>query len=234
MRKRAARRRARVTVRELIDAADPAFRPAHALLRSSFHRGEMLPVADWRNAMRERRENLWTDLNWHLLVAERNGKVLAAASGSYQGNLNIGLVGYIAVAPAARAMGLGPRMRRALVRRFEADAWRLHGAPLRAIVGEVRPDNPWLGTLVRQGAIALDFPYYQPSLGKKKEPVPLVLYYQPMDRPRRSLPVAEVRRMLFSIWRRSYRVPRPLQHPEFRAMLRTLRGKRVGSRPDLR
>ena len=237
MRKRKARAgQSRIGIREITSVDDPAFRAAHALLRRSFHRGEMLPVADWRNAMRERREGLWTDLNWHLLVAERGGRVLGAASGSYLGNLNVGLIGYIALSPSARSTGIGPRMRSALLRKFHADARRIGRAGAGAIMGEVREDNPWLRYLVRhEGAIALDFTYIQPALGGKKQPVPLVLYYQPLGRPRKSLPAAEVRRLLYSMWRRSYRIGRPLEHPEFRLMLRSLKSRaRVGQRllPD--
>ena len=86
-------RKGRVTVREVHDAGDPAFPVAHKLLRTTFPRAEMLPVRDWRIAMRERRMGLWTDLAWHLLVAERDGEVLGAASGSYLGNVNVGIVG---------------------------------------------------------------------------------------------------------------------------------------------
>jgi hypothetical protein len=228
----AGRRSTRITIREIMSVDDPAFRAAHALLRRSFHRGEMLPVADWRNAMRERREGLWTDLNWHLLVAERRGRVLGAASGSYLGNLNVGLIGYIALTPAARSTGIGPRMRTTLLRKFHADARRIGRSAAGAIMGEVREDNPWLRYLVRhEGAIALDFAYIQPALGAAKEPVPLVLYYQPLGRQRKSLPAAEVRRLLYSMWRRSYRIGRPLEHREFRLMLRSLRGRsRIGQR----
>jgi ribosomal protein S18 acetylase RimI-like enzyme len=223
----------RITIREIRVAGDPAFAVAHAMLRREFHRAEMLPVADWRNAMREREERLWTDVAWHLLVAERDGAVIGAASGSYLGNVNTGIIGYIAVAPEARSYGLGPRMRRALLRRFQSDAQRVLRMPLEAIVGEVREDNPWLRHLVRRtGSIALDFPYVQPSLSGATKPVPLVMYYQPLVRPRRSVSVPVLRRLLYSIWRRAYRISRPMEHAEFRGMLRSLAGRRsVGQRP---
>jgi len=103
---------------------------------------------------------------------------------------------------------------------------------LGAIVGEVREDNPWLRYLVRrEGAIALDFTYFQPSLGGGRKAVPLVMYYQPLVRPRRSLGSDELRKLLYTMWRRAYRVARPLRHPEFRRMLRSLAGRRrVGQR----
>jgi GNAT superfamily N-acetyltransferase len=222
----------RTRVREITTAADPAFRAAHELLRREFPRAEMLPVRDWRNAMRERREGLWTDVSWHLLVAERDGQVLGAASGSYLGNVNTGVIGYVAVKPEARSFGLGPRLRRALLRRFGAQARRLGHNALRAIVGEVREDSPWLRHLVRhESAIALDFDYVQPSLGGNRAPVSLVMYYQPHGRPKKTLGVAELRKLLFTIWRRAYRVSRPLSHPEFRRMLRSLgERRRIGQR----
>jgi GNAT superfamily N-acetyltransferase len=160
--------------------------------------------------------------------------VIGAASCSYVGNINVMVVGYVAVRADARGLGLGPKLRRTLRRKCEADARRTGHKQLRAVVGEVHATNPWLRSLVhREGAIALDFDYYQPSLRGEK-PVPLVLYYQPLDRRRRSLPTAELRRLLYSMWRRAYRVAQPLSRPAFRRMLRSLKGRRVvGQRRDL-
>jgi hypothetical protein len=221
-----------VHIREILTVDDPGFRAAHALLRRQFPRGEMLPIRDWRNAMRERRENLWTDVAWHLLVAERDGAVIGAASGSYLGNVNIMVVGYVAMREEARGLGLGPKLRRALHRRCDADARRVGHDHLGAVVGEVHHANPWLRSLVRrEGAIALDFDYYQPSLSTDREPVALVFYYQPLDGPRDTLDADELRRLLYTIWRRAYRVGQPLTRPAFRRMLRSLEGRRrVGQR----
>jgi hypothetical protein len=216
----------RIRTREILSADDPSFSVAHKLLRHEFPHAEMLPVRVWRNAMRERRAGLWTDIGWHLIVAERKSRVLAAASGSYLGNVNVGIIGYIAVARNARLLGLGPRMRRALQRKFETDAHHAGHARLGAIVGEVRRNNPWLRHVVREGAVALDFPYFQPSLGAEKEPVPLVLYYQPLGVAKKTLGVAELRRLLYTMWRRMYRIDEPLANPEFRRMLRSLAGRR--------
>jgi GNAT superfamily N-acetyltransferase len=225
-------RRGIIRIREILTVDDPGFRDAHSLLRREFPRGEMLPLRDWRNAMRERREELWTDVAWHLLVAERDGEVVGAASASYLGNVNVMVVGYVAVREDARGEGLGPRLRRALRRKCDADARRVGHSHLKAVIGEVHAANPWLRSLVhREGAIALDFDYYQPTLGGGRQPVALVLYYQPLGAVRRSLSVAELRRLLYSIWRRAYRVPQPLARPAFRRMLRSLEGRRrVGQR----
>jgi GNAT superfamily N-acetyltransferase len=223
----------RLTIREVRAAADPAFTAAHQLFRRVFPRAELLPKQEWEYAMRERAAGLWTDLAWHMLVAERGRKLLGAASGSYLGNINVGIIGYIAVEPRTRSRGIGPQLRRRLRLAFERDARRVHGRPLKALVGEVRLDNPWLRHLVRRdGAVALDFPYYQPSLHRSAKPVPLVLYYQPLGAHRSALPATDVRRLLYTMWRRPYRIARPLSRPLFRRMLKALEGRRtIGQRP---
>jgi len=192
----------------------------------------MLPQGDWKVAIREREQGLWTDINWHLIVAEQGSKVIGAATGSYLGNVNVGVIGYVAVRSGERSSGVGLRLRKRLKRAFLHDAELLAGEELRGMLGEVQENNPWLRHLVRrEGAIALDFPYYQPSLSAKKKPVPLVLYYQPVADRRKSLGAAEVRRLLYTMWRRMYRVGRPLSRPEFRRMIRALDGRRrVGQR----
>ncbi|MEX2179321.1 MAG: GNAT family N-acetyltransferase [Gemmatimonadaceae bacterium] len=217
----------RLAIREIRTADDSGFARAHRLLRDSFPRSEMQPQGQWRTTMRERAQGLWTDIDWHLLVAERGRALLGAASGSYLGNVNVGLIGYVAIRPRERSSGIGLRLRKRLRQIFERDALRVTGGPLAGIVGEVRADNPWLRYLVRrEGVIALDFPYFQPSMGKKHKPVPLVLYYQPMGTRRKSLSAAELRRLLYTMWRRMYRVSRPLSRPEFRRMIRSLDGRR--------
>jgi len=228
----ARRQPAPARVREILTPADPALKAAHRLLGRSFSVHEITPAGDWVQSLRERDQGLWTDFAWHLVVAEVGGRVVGAASGSYLGNVNVGAVGYLVVVPRARALGLGPRMRKRLVSLFERDARRARGLPLAAVIGEVKEDSPWLKTLVRRrGAIALDFPYYQPAIGAQGERVPLVLYYEPLSRPRRFLSAAELRRLLYTLFRRGYRIARPLSRPAFRRMMRALVGRRrIGQR----
>lgn len=224
-------RRRRHRIREVRDGNDPALRTAYRLFQRVFERAEMVAFREWANSIRERNAGLWTDLNWHVFVAEDAGRVTGAASGTYVGNLNVGIIGYVAVRPGLRSRGLGPRLRLRLRDAFVGDAQRLRHRPLAALVGEVRLDNPWLRHLVRrEEAIALDFPYVQPAL-RGQPPLPLVLYYQPLLRPRRTLGTAELRRLLYTMWRRSYRIARPLSRPEFRAMLRAIASRRqIGQR----
>jgi hypothetical protein len=216
----------RVTVREVVSPADPAMLAGHRLLRRAFHKNELVPVGEWRNSLREREAGLWWDICWHLVVAERGGVVIGLASGTYLGNVNTGVVGYLVVSPLAQGAGVGPRLRRRLRDLFHRDARRIAGMPLEGVIGEVRPDNPWLARLIRRDkALALDFEYFQPSLHAGEPAVPLVLYYESLDRIRRRLPAAKVRRLLFTTWRRIYRIARPMARREFRRMLASLQGR---------
>ncbi len=95
------------------------------------------------------------------------------------GNVNVGLVGYVAVLREARGYGVGGMLREGLKTAFVRDARRVHARPLEALIGEVNVDNPWLPHLVRKHRVlALGFSYFQPSLHSSEEPVRLVLYFQ--------------------------------------------------------
>ncbi len=153
-------------------------------------------------------------------------RVLGVATGTYLGNVNVGVIGYVAVAAAGRRLGLGSKLRNKLRRLFERDAKRIRHDPLRAMVGEVRSDNPWLRTLTRRPRVlALDFAYHQPRLHRDEPTVPMVFYVESLNRVRRRLPAVELRRLLYTIWRRIYRVQRPMTDPAFRRMLRELTGR---------
>jgi GNAT superfamily N-acetyltransferase len=222
----------RVTIREVLDPRDRALRPAYALLRRTFAPGELVDLSDWTGSLDETAHRVHTDLAWHLLVAERGGKVIGIASGMYIGSINVGIIGYLAASADARAAGIGSRLRERLRARFARDAARIAGQPLGAIVGEVSLDNRWLRKLAaRPGVILLDFPYFQPRLRDDDEPSPFVLYYESLGAPRRRLPAGELRGLLYAIWRRVYRIARPLDRSAFRAMLRAIARKRsIGSR----
>lgn len=226
------RRRSRITIREIVQRRDAALGPAHRLLGTSLPSGEVVPVRDWRATLAERSAGVWTDLRWHLLVAEQGRRVVGVASGTYLGSLNLAMIGYLVVDPSLRGLGIGPRLRGRLRTCFERDARQVRGLALEAVIGEVERTNPWLRHLVsRHGALALDLPYYQPSLQVGDAPSSLVLYYQALTRSRRWLSAVDVRRILYAIWRRLYRVSQPLERPAFRRMLRALTARRrIGSR----
>jgi len=217
----------RTSIREVVSATDPALAKGYRLLRRIFPKAEMVRQREWRETIAECAAGLWTDISWHLLIAVRGGRVIGVATGTYLGNVNAGVIGYLAVTPAARRLGIGPRLRAKLLASFQQDARRIQGVPLQAIVGEVRRDNPWLRTLVRRDRVlALDFPYFQPRLRPGERLVPLVMYYESLDRVRHRLPATTIRRLLYTIWRRIYRISRPMADPAFRRMLRALAGRR--------
>jgi hypothetical protein len=224
----------RLRLREIVHTADPAFRRAYTLLQRTFPPSELVKASEFLRTFRERAAGVWTDFLWHMVVGERGKTLLGCATGSYIGSLNIGLIGYLAVGSGLRSKGLGPRLRERLRQAFDVTARRLHGHGVDGIVGEVEPDNPWLGRLVRYyGAIPLDLLYFQPPVRPTEPEVPLVLYYQPLRRERRRLPVAEVRRILYAIWRRAYRIAAPVEDPRFRKMLQALEGRRWISAMEL-
>lgn len=223
----------RVTLREITDPRDRALAPAYRLLSQSFERGERVEKREWVGSLRENADGLLSDLAWHLIIAEdEQGRVLGLVSGTYLGNVNVGVIGYLAIVAEARSRGLGSRLRTRLRRCFERDAQRIRGEPVEAIIGEVSPSNRWLRTLAsRPGVVILDFTYLQPRLREGDEPSPFTLYYESLGRPRSSIPVSALRRILYAIWRRIYRIPRPLDRPAFRAMMRSLEGRRTVGAP---
>ena len=140
-----------------------------------------------------------------MLVAERGDRIIGIASGTYLGNVGIGFVGYLGVAPDVRGVRLGTRLRARLRTAFARDARRVTATGLRAILGEVKIDNPWLGHLIKDPrVVALDFRYRQPRLMPGKHPVPLVLYYESMRGNVSRLRARMVRRILYTVWRRVY------------------------------
>ncbi len=227
-------RRPRTTIRELADPTDPAVRQAYALLKKTFHRGERVALGEWIGSLEESQNRLATDFAWHLLVAEQDGTVVGLASGTYLGNVNLGVIGYLAMVPAVRSLGIGSRLRTRLRARFARDAERLTQQPLAGIIGEVSSTNRWLRSLAsRPEVLVLDFPYFQPRLTKDDEPSPYILYYESMRGQRDRLPVGELRRILYTVWRRIYRIGRPMERPAFRLMLRALADRRTVGRYKL-
>lgn len=217
----------RPVVREVVTSNDPAIAEAHRVLARMFDEHETVDLTEWRDSLREREAEVWSDYRWHLVVAELDGRVVGTASGTYLGNVNTGVIGYVAVDESARRLGLGPRLRAKLRTLFRQDARSICRGALDAVIGEVRRDNPWLRSLVRRDRVlALDFQYMQPSLRDGAPAVSLVLYYEPQARVMRRVPTALLRKLLFTTWRRVYRISRPMAHRTFRQMLAQLEGHR--------
>lgn len=223
-----------IRIREIADPQDAVLGEAYALLRRTFHRSERVSLAEWRATLREKSRRVWADYEWHLFIAERSGEIIGLVTGTYLGNVNLGIIGYLAVTPDVQAAGLGTRLRGRLRQAFARDARLIARRPLGAVMGEVSADNPWLKKLARRpGVLILDIPYYQPRLYPTDRPSPFVLYHESAGRGRRYLAAGELRRILYAIWRRAYRISRPLERPAFTRMLRALEGRRrIGPHPD--
>ena len=101
----------RLRIRQVRQPSDPALAGAYRLLRRAFSARELVRRRDLREMMTERNTGLLGDLNWHMVVAERGEQVVGVATISYMGNVNVGVVGYVAVRPGERSGGLGLKLR---------------------------------------------------------------------------------------------------------------------------
>ncbi len=71
----------------------------------------------------------------------------------------------------------------------------------------------------------------QPALRPNARAVPLALYFEPLDGRTRHVPASLVKQLVFALWRRGYRIAKPLNDARFRAMLTTLdKRSRIGGR----
>ena len=206
---------------EVMDERDPVAEQALELIAEAFDRSDRQPVAELRSEVEEKRLGLLTAMNSHLLAAlSPEGNAVGTAAGIYLEGVNAGFITYLTVARDARGRQLGPALRSALVAAFRDDACRAGFRELAWVLGEVRADSPWLLRLLkRRSAITFDLTYLHPGMHPERKSAPYVLYRQPIGDSRPVLSADEVRRVLYSIYRRAYRVRYPLQHPGFRAML---------------
>jgi len=216
----------------LTDERAPLVEAALALIEASFSTDKRQPLDEIRMAIEEMRRGLLSQHEFHLLVAvDGEENVVAVTCGVYMEGVNAGFVDYLAVRPEARGTGTGSRLRAALVDAFREDARRWGEDDLAWVLGEVEANNPWLRRITENGdAIPFDFSYVQPRLSADRRPVPLVLYREPVGDERENLPTESVRRLLYAIYRRVYRVGFPLRMEGFRAMLAEIGSKGVSRR----
>ncbi len=221
-----------ITIESLDDHRQPGFREALRLYNRVFPAKEKIDRRYFIDFLREKRQGFLFPFNVHFLVARKNGRVVGLATGSYLSVVNMGFVGYLASQPSLKGERIGSRLRARLVKEMRRDARASGRDDLEAVMGEVEATNPWLRYLVRsRGALALDLDYQQPALRKETRAVPLVLYIEPISGSLRTLSVRRLRSILYSIFRRVYRVRFPLRDPSLRRIMRSLEGKRsIGGR----
>ncbi len=216
-------RRKKPRVVELDDERDPVTRAALDLIVGHFPAPERQPVEELVSEIAEKRLGLLAAYDYHLLAAVGpEDEVLAAVTGIYLEGVNAGFINYLVVAPGHRRRGLAPLLRDTLVNALREDARRAGRDELGWVLGEVRPESPWLERLLREGAIPFDLTYYHPAPPGAARDEQLVLYRQPVGDERLDLPPELVRRILYAVWRRVYRISYPLERPAFRSMLAQL------------
>jgi GNAT superfamily N-acetyltransferase len=220
---------------EISDERDPRADAALELIEEMFAPRDRHPMGELRSELAERRLGMFSGYNFHLLAAvvEDDERPAGTATGVYLGpGVNAGFVSYLAVRREYRGRRIARLLRPRLVETFRADARRAGRRDLAWVLGEVRASSPWLRRLIRtRGAIPFDLDYYHPGMPPGAVE-PYVLYRQPVADHRRDLPAGLVRRIIYSIYRRAYRVRYPLQRDSFTVMIDQLDGREtVGVHP---
>jgi ribosomal protein S18 acetylase RimI-like enzyme len=226
-----------VRIIEIRDEREPLAEAALAVIADMFAAHERQPISELRSEIAERRLGVLSGYNFHLLTALYSGDDTPAGTiaGLYLDGVNAGFITYLAVRSQHRGRRLARLLRPRLIEVFRADARREEYDDLAWVLGEVRADSPWLRRLVRtRGAIPFDIRYYHPGMSLDSDER-YILYRQPIGDHRLELPVELVRRTLFAIYRRGYRVRYPLNRDIFSNMLQQLEGRDyIGVHPDYR
>lgn len=220
---------------EVTDERSPTAAAAFQLIEQEFPRQDRHAVEELRAEVEEKRRELLMPYDFHLLaLIALDEAVVAVGVGVYLAGVNAGFIDYLVVREDHRRRGLGHVLRDQLAAAFKANAQSAGYPSLAAILGEVREDSPWLLKLVRSGqAVPLHLTYYHPAL-PLGSPTRYILYRQPVGDSRVEFPAGEVRRMLYAIFRRAYRVRYPIQRENFLAMLDELDAREiVQAHPDV-
>jgi GNAT superfamily N-acetyltransferase len=202
------------------DESSPLTEGALALIESTFDRPERQGIAQLRSEVEEKRLGLLYSYDFHLFgVADAEDHVLGTIVGAYLESVNCGFVTYLAVTPDARGDGIGEQLRARLVAAFRENARDAGYDDLDFVLGEVRSASPWLQKLIDGGAIPFAIDYHHPGMTPGAGQPAYTLYREPISGTREELSPQQVRRMLYSIYRRVYRVRYPLERPGFRVMI---------------
>ena len=216
-----------VVIESLDDDRNALYLDSVGLYNRMFPDSERSDPQYFAHILEEKRLGLLYPFNFHYVVAREDDRAIGLATGHYLALVNLGFVGYLAVDPSAKGGRIGSRLRHRLVEEFRRDARAAGYKDLLGVIGEVEEQNPWLRHLIRKrGAFALDFDYRQPPLGSQLDDVPLVLYVEPIGRPIKRIPAENVRKLLYTIYRRIYRVRFPLKNRTLSRMMKELEGRR--------
>lgn len=224
-----------VEIVEISDEREPLADAALELIAQAFSRPDRQPLSELRSEVAEKRMGLLTAMDFHLLAAVTpDGEAVGTTAGIYLEGVNAGFVTYLAVSPGYQGRKLGPSLRSALVRCLRKDARDAGHSDLAWALGEIDSESNWLARLLqRRAALTFDLTYFHPGMNPETTSSTFILYRQPVGDEREVLPAVEVGRILYSIYRRGYRVRYPLAHPGFQDMLNQLQDRKwVGEHPD--
>lgn len=216
-----------IRIVEITDEREPVADAALALIEGAFDPSDRQPMSELRSEIAEKRLDLLSAYDFHLLTAlGEEDRPIGTVAGVYLAGVNAGFISYLTVVEEHRGRHVARQLRRHLVETFRSDARQAGQASLNWVLGEVRADNRWLRGLVRhRGAIPFDLEYFHPGMIPGVPHDHYILYRQPVGDRRAELPVSLVRRILFVIYRRAYRVRYPLEREAFRSMLGQLEGR---------
>jgi GNAT superfamily N-acetyltransferase len=214
------------------DERSPLLTKALELVEETFGHADTQSQEDLRNEIEEKRLGLHSSYSYHLFVAARGDDVDGAALGAYLAGVNCGFITYIAVRPEARGGRIAQRLRKRLVEAFRASAREQGREDLDWVLGEVRSDSPWLKRLLKGGARTFDLKYYHPGMAPGGSGPGYTLYREPVAGGLQEFDAAFVKRIIYAIFRRAYRVRFPLRHPGFKAMMDELALEHAGTAAD--
>lgn len=193
-------------------------------------------LANMAGYLRRKRQGWYGRNNYHIVLGEADGAVVAASISDYLAEPNTGVIEFLLIAPAGRGAGTGRKLLAHTEALLDADARRAHDRPLDAVLAEMNDplvssavtDNldPVTRALIwhRWGYRGLDFPYVQPALSADQDPVTnLILIGKPL-RPDWSaaIPAPVVASSVHEYLRWAMRIDDPGASAEFRAMAATL------------
>jgi GNAT superfamily N-acetyltransferase len=221
---------ARIRIVEAVDESSPIAEAALRLIEENFERPDRQGMAELRSEIAEKRLGLLSSYDFHMFVAvDATGEILGTAVGAYLEGVNCGFITYLTTGEPARGRGIGQQLRERLVTALRENARAAGYDDLDYVLGEIRSDSTWLQRLIQAGAIPFDITYYHPGMTPGSTQPAYTLYREPIGGSRGELPPAIVRRMIYSIYRRAYRVRYPLERPGFRAMVDELHARAVRS-----
>jgi len=178
--------------------------------------------------------------NYHILLAEEDGRPVAGAILDYLAEANAGVLEFLVVAPHRRGVGLGTRVLGQAEQQLEQDAQRAGAGGVDCIAAEI--NDPFLPASVRDnidpfdrtaiwaawGFGVLDFPYVQPALSVAQKPVSCLLLGVKIFRPeyREGVPTPTVDTIVHEYLRWAMRIETPESNTEFQEIRRYLRERR--------